>query len=61
MSPKWNDDQSLRSTFTRDEDRCSKIAVRPEVGVGQVWAIEHHMGRKRRDHALVIGRQILRR
>src|SRR5262249_49207462 len=63
VRPDGNDDQGVGSAFSGDEGGPAGVAVRAEIGVGQIRGVEHHMRRKWRDDTFVLvdGHHVLRR
>src|SRR5215469_7124926 len=52
MSSDGNDDEGMWRAFAGDESRPTRVSVRAEIGIGQVWAVKHYVRRKGGDDAL---------
>lgn len=61
MRSEGNNDERMGSAFTGDKGRPTGVAVRAEIGVGQVRTVEHHVRREMYNDAFFVGRQAFRR
>src|SRR5215813_519090 len=68
VRPDGNDDEGVGSALKNDEGRPDRVPVRAEVrpvhaevGVGQVWSVEHYMGWVRSDDTFLVRCQVFRR
>src|SRR5262249_41021107 len=54
VRPDGNDDQGVGSAFSGDEGGSGGVAVRAEIGVGQIRSVEHHVGREGCDDSFLL-------